>query len=111
MEGIYLDYNSTTPTDPEVVAAMEPFFTDDFANPSNLHSFGLRANRPVTAARRRVVELLGAASPEEIVFTAGGSEDADTADGTLYITDRNDHRVRRVGTDGIVLPSGWRAGP
>jgi cysteine desulfurase len=74
MEGIYLDYNSTTPTDPEVVAAMEPFFTDDFANPSNLHSFGLRANRPVTAARRRVVELLGAASPEEIVFTAGGSE-------------------------------------
>jgi cysteine desulfurase len=74
MDGIYLDYNATTPTAPEVFEAMAPFFSDNFANPSNLHTFGLRANKPVTAARRKVAELLGAASPEEIVFTGGGSE-------------------------------------
>ncbi|MGD8719364.1 MAG: cysteine desulfurase family protein [Candidatus Zixiibacteriota bacterium] len=74
MDGIYLDYNATTPTAPEVFEAMAPFFSDNFANPSNLHAFGLRANKPVTAARRKVAELLGAASPEEIVFTGGGSE-------------------------------------
>jgi cysteine desulfurase len=74
MDGIYLDYNATTPTAPEVFEAMAPFFSDNFANPYNLHAFGLRAGEPVTAARRRVAELLGAASPDEIVFTGGGSE-------------------------------------
>ena len=74
MEGIYLDYNSTTPTDPEVARAMAPFFTDNFANPLNLHRFGRRARRPVDEAREKVAALLGADSAEEIVFTAGGSE-------------------------------------
>ena len=74
MEGIYLDYNSTTPTAPEVVEAMRPFFTENFANPSNVHAFGRRAAGPTAAAREKVAELLGADSPEEIVFTGGGSE-------------------------------------
>jgi len=74
MEGIYLDYNSTTPTAPEVFEAMAPFFTDNFANPFNLHRFGRRARGPVDDAREKVAALLGADSPEEIVFTAGGSE-------------------------------------
>ena len=74
MEGIYLDYNSTTPTAPEVVEAMRPFFTENFSNPSNLHTFGRRAAGPAAAAREKVAELLGAGSPEEIVFTGGGSE-------------------------------------
>ncbi|MEE9456800.1 MAG: aminotransferase class V-fold PLP-dependent enzyme, partial [bacterium] len=63
MEGIYLDYNSTTPTDPEVVEAMMPFFTDYFANPFNLHRFGQRARGPVDEARETVAALLGVASP------------------------------------------------
>jgi cysteine desulfurase len=74
MKGIYLDYNSTTPTAPEVVEAMRPFFTENFANPSNLHAFGRRAAGPAAAAREKVAELLGADSPEEIIFTGGGSE-------------------------------------
>jgi cysteine desulfurase len=74
MESVYLDYNSTTPTAPEVVEAMRPFFTENFANPSNLHAFGRRAAGPTAAAREKVAELLGADSPEEIVFTGGGSE-------------------------------------
>jgi cysteine desulfurase len=74
MEGIYLDYNSTTPTAPEVVEAMAPFFTDNFANPFNLHRFGQRARGPLDDAREKVAALLGANSPDEIIFTAGGSE-------------------------------------
>jgi cysteine desulfurase len=74
MEGIYLDYNSTTPTAPEVFEAMAPFFTDNFANPFNLHRFGQRARGPVNEARDSVAALLGAASPDEIIFTGGGSE-------------------------------------
>ena len=74
MEGIYLDYNSTTPTAPEVFEAMAPFFTDNFANPFNLHRFGQRARGPLNEARDSVAALLGAASPDEIIFTGGGSE-------------------------------------
>ena len=74
MEGIYLDYNSTTPTAPEVALAMAPFFTDNFANPFNLHRFGQRARGPLNEARDSVAALLGAASPDEIIFTGGGSE-------------------------------------
>jgi cysteine desulfurase len=74
MEGIYLDYNSTTPTAPEVVEAMRPFFTENFANPSTYHAFGRRAAGPAATAREKVAEVLGADSPEEIVFTGGGSE-------------------------------------
>jgi len=71
---IYLDYNATTPTAPEVVAAMAPFFGDNFANPSSLHQPGQRARGPVLRAREQVAALLGAAGPEEIIFTGGGSE-------------------------------------
>jgi len=74
MKSIYLDYNSTTPTAPEVVEAMAPFFADNFANPFNLHRFGQRARAPVDEAREKVAALLGADSAEEIIFTAGGSE-------------------------------------
>jgi cysteine desulfurase len=74
VDGIYLDYNATTPTAPEVVAAMAPFWTDNFANPSSLHRFGQRARRAVNAARDDIARLLGAAGPDEIIFTGGGSE-------------------------------------
>ncbi len=73
-ELIYLDYNATTPTAPEVVEAMAPFFGDNFANPASLHQAGQRARRPVNRARDQVAALLGAASPDEVIFTAGGSE-------------------------------------
>ncbi len=70
---IYLDYNATTPIDPEVAEAMEPFLHRHFGNPSSSHSFGVTANQAVSAARLQVANLLGA-EPEEIVFTSGGTE-------------------------------------
>ena len=70
---IYLDYNATTPHDPEVVEAMRPFLESEFGNPSSSHVYGSRPRQAVAEARRHVAALIGAA-PEQIVFTSGGTE-------------------------------------
>lgn len=70
---IYLDYNGTTPHDPEVIAAMRPFLETEFGNPSSSHPYGIVAKRAVEAARRQVAALLGCL-PQEVVFTSGGTE-------------------------------------
>jgi cysteine desulfurase len=73
MRRIYLDHAATTPTRPEVLNAMLPFFTDSFGNPSSIHSYGRDAKGVVEEARTRIAELIGARS-EEIIFTSGGTE-------------------------------------
>jgi cysteine desulfurase len=73
MKRIYLDNAATTPTDPEVVKAMLPYFSDIFGNPSSLHAFGQEAKRAIEEARDRIASFISAA-PEEIVFTSGGTE-------------------------------------
>jgi cysteine desulfurase len=70
---IYLDYNATTPHDPEVIDAMRPFLEKDFGNPSSSHWYGTRPKKAVMEARRRVASLLNCEA-EEIVFTSGGTE-------------------------------------
>lgn len=70
---VYLDYNGTTPLDPEVVAAMEPFISTHFGNPSSGHWYGIEPKRAVEKARRQVAGLIGCA-PEEVIFTSGGTE-------------------------------------
>lgn len=74
---VYLDYNATTPVDPEVAEAMLPFLTQRFGNPSSGHPYGAEARAAVEAARRQVASLLGARS-EEVVFTSGGTEGSNT---------------------------------
>jgi cysteine desulfurase len=73
MKPIYLDHAATTPTDPEVVQAMLPFFTRIYGNPSSIHAFGQEAKRAIEAARDSIASFLGA-KPEEIIFTSGGTE-------------------------------------
>jgi len=73
MKRIYLDYAATTPTHPEVLKAMLPYFTDAFGNPSSIHSFGQEAKDAIEKARNQVAALIGAKS-EEIVFTGSGTE-------------------------------------
>jgi cysteine desulfurase len=70
---VYLDHAATTPVAPEVVEAMLPYFTEYYGNPSAIHSLGLAAREAVENAREIVAEGLNA-SPEEIVFTSGGTE-------------------------------------
>jgi cysteine desulfurase len=73
MKPIYLDYNGTTPHDPEVIAAMRLFLEEEFGNPSSGHLYAVKPRQALMSARRQVAALLGC-SPEEIVFTSGGTE-------------------------------------
>lgn len=71
---IYFDNNATTAIAPEVFEAMRPFLTSEFGNPSSAHAAGAVTKNAVLGAREQVASLLGAASPEEIVFTSCGTE-------------------------------------
>ena len=73
MKQIYLDYAATTPTHPEVVKTMFPYFTEAFGNPSGIYAYGQEAKGAIEEARSKVANLIGARD-EEIVFTSGGTE-------------------------------------
>ena len=73
MPRVYLDHNATTPVEPEVLDAMLPYFSAEFANAASIHTPGQRARAAVETAREQVAALLGA-RPQEIVFTSGGTE-------------------------------------
>jgi cysteine desulfurase len=73
MNRVYLDYNATTPVEPEVLDAMLPYFSGEFGNASSIHTFGQKARAAVETAREQVAALLGA-RPQEIFFTSGGTE-------------------------------------
>jgi len=79
MADIYLDNNATTRVDPQVVEAMLPYFTEQFGNPSSMHSFGDRVGRALKQARVQLQQLLGAAHESEIIFTSCGTESDSTA--------------------------------
>ncbi len=75
---IYLDYNGTTPVDPEVLDAMLPFLRGEFGNPSSATPLGARAKAAIERARGEVAALIGADS-FEVVFTSGGTEASNQA--------------------------------
>ena len=79
MQPVYLDNNATTRMEPEVLAAMLPYFTEHFGNPSSQHGFGTPAGEAVRAAREQVRALIGAEHAHEIVFTSGGTESDNAA--------------------------------
>ena len=70
---IYLDYNGTTPHDPEVIEAMRPFLETEFGNPSSTHWYGIKPKQAVETARRQVAGILNC-NPSEVIFTSGGTE-------------------------------------
>src|SRR5450631_2896044 len=78
MKEIYLDNNATTKVDEAVFEEMRPYFCELYGNPSSMHFFGGQVQGKVIEARNRVAALLGA-SPEEIIFTACGTESDNSA--------------------------------
>ena len=70
---VYLDYNGTTPHDPEVIEAMRPFLETEFGNPSSSHWYGIKPKQAVEKARRQVASLINC-EPHELFFTSGGTE-------------------------------------
>ncbi|MCX6922208.1 MAG: aminotransferase class V-fold PLP-dependent enzyme, partial [Verrucomicrobia bacterium] len=78
MRTIYLDYNATTPLDPQVREAMRPFLSELWGNPSSVHHVGRQARARLDDARDRAAVVLGA-KPSEVTFTSGGTESANLA--------------------------------
>ncbi|CAH2032151.1 cysteine desulfurase NifS [Trichlorobacter ammonificans] len=123
MKEIYLDNNATTKVDEAVFEEMRPYFCELYGNPSSMHFFGGQVQGKVVEARKRVADLLGA-TPDEIIFTACGTESDNAAirsalevlpDRKHIITSRVEHpavltqcrnlrtkgyRVTEIGVDG-----------
>ena len=102
MQPIYLDYNATTPIDPAVAEAMQPYVSMHYGNPSSTHMYGRAAKDAVEGARTQVADLLGCA-PEEIIFTGGGSESNNTVLKGVAYTYR--HRGNHLITSAVEHPA------
>jgi len=105
--GIYLDNQATTPTDPQVVEAMLPFFTERFGNPhSTGHAFGWDAEEAVEKARGQLAALIGA-SPREVIFTSGATESNNLAikGAARFHRERRPHVVTLASEHKCVLES------
>ncbi len=92
---IYLDNQSTTPLDPRVLAAMNPFLTKEFGNAASKHSLGRQANTAVEKARANIANLVHAQDSDEIIFTSGATESNNLAIKGLceMYRDRGDHII------------------
>lgn len=96
---IYLDYQATTPVDPAVAAAMQPFLLDRFGNPHSPHRYGWEAEAAVDAAREQVARLLNV-KPQTIVFTSGATEACNLAlKGALTAPAQRRRRIVTVATE------------
>src|SRR3990172_5977914 len=99
---IYLDYNATTPHDPEVIEAMRPYLEEHFGNPSSSHWYGRKTHEAVETARARVAALLHCA-PREIIFTSGGTESNNNAIQGIAL--RRRHKGNHIITSQIEHPA------
>ncbi|MGH7321837.1 MAG: cysteine desulfurase family protein [Candidatus Rokuibacteriota bacterium] len=92
MRRVYLDHNASTPVHPEVLAAMVPYFGEQYGNPSSIHSFGREARDAVEVAREEITNFLGV-SKEELVFTSGGTESDNLAIKGVALARRTGHII------------------
>src|SRR3712207_858615 len=92
---VYLDHAATTPTDPRVVEAMLPYFSECFGNPSSIYRLGRASLEAVDASRSTVAEILNC-SPREIVFTGGGSESDNLAIKGVALAQRERGKIGRA---------------
>jgi cysteine desulfurase len=99
MKPIYLDYNASTPVDPQVLDEMLPYLKDKYGNPSSTHAFGAACRAGIEQARERLAALLGCEA-EEIIFTSGATESNNmvikgiakaSGKGKHFITSRIEH--------------------
>ncbi|MFC1599692.1 cysteine desulfurase NifS [Patescibacteria group bacterium] len=90
---IYLDHAATTPMDPRVLEAMEPYLTKEYGNPSSIYAIGQKSKNDMQIARVEISEILGC-YPEEIIFTSGGTESDNLA--ILGVARANKHKGNHI---------------
>ncbi|MBW2474935.1 MAG: aminotransferase class V-fold PLP-dependent enzyme, partial [Deltaproteobacteria bacterium] len=79
MQTIYVDNNATTAIAPEVVAAMQQYFTADYFNPSSMYDAARSAAHAIQAARETIARCLGGFDPEQLLFTGSATESNNSA--------------------------------
>ena len=89
---VYMDHAATTPTRPEVIEAMLPYFSERFGNPSSLYALAREAKEAVEEARGKVAAAIGA-TPAEIYFTSGGTEADNWAIKGVALRGKGDHII------------------
>ncbi len=99
---VYLDYNATTPIDPEVKQVMQPYLDQLFGNPSSMHSFGTETRQSVENARKQMASLLNCI-PDEVIFTSGGTESNNFA--IKGVAFENQHKGKHIITSQIEHPA------
>lgn len=102
MKKIYLDYSATTPINSEVLSAMTPYLTTDFANADSVYEVGRNSSYALDDARRKIASLIGA-NPEEIYFTSGGSESDNWAIKGIAFANKN--KGKHIITSSIEHPA------
>ena len=109
MRPIYLDYNASTPIDPEVIEEMLPYLRDRFGNPSSSHLYGRQAKDGIEEARRQMAGLINAKA-SEMVFTSGGTESNNIAlCGTAFANRKKGKRIVTCVTEhpAVLNPCEW----
>lgn len=102
MQPVYLDFNATTPIDPEVADFMIPFLRGNFGNPSSTHYYGIESKTAIENARKSLAGLLNC-SPSEIIFTSGGTESNNFAIRGVALSKRD--KGRHIITSNIEHPA------
>lgn len=102
MKTIYVDNNATTRIAPEVAAAMAPFFTDDYFNPSSMYEPARRTAKAVAEARRQIARFFGLDDPKQILFTSCATESNNTA---IFGTAKANANRRQIITTAVEHPA------
>ena len=89
---IYLDNAATTPVRPEVLAVMEPYFSQKYGNPSSMHRLGLEASSAVSDSREKIAKILNCGT-DEIIFTSGGTESVNLAIKGVAFAKKKGHMI------------------
>ena len=100
---VYLDHQTTTPTLPEAVQAMIPYFTEAFGSPSSLHRYGLQVRDALKEARQQLARLINAESEEDLILTSGGTEASNLA--IKGFADANHRKGNHIVVSAIEHPS------
>ncbi|UCG95922.1 MAG: cysteine desulfurase NifS [archaeon] len=102
-----MDYAATTPVDPRVMEAMQPYFTERFGNSATLYSVGQEADKVLEDCRRKVAKLLGA-KPSEILFTSGGTESDNLAlKGVAFARGKGHIVTSKIEHHAVLHPAEW----
>ena len=96
MKPIYLDYQSTTPTNKDVLEKMIPYFSEVYGNPhSSNHKYGLTAHGAIENGRKKIAKAIGS-QPEEIIFTSGATESNNLAIKGSFLYRLKKHNRKKI---------------